>query len=259
MIKFDGDRLVAMTVLCTACSIIAAVVAPWFPFPEAAAWPWLGASLFCHFFYKVGLVRAYQHGNFGQVYPIARGTAPLLVTLWAFVFFDQEFGRMDMLAVLLLTSGIISLSFIRTANGQLPGRAPVLYALMTAFFISGYTIVDGMAVQRIENLHSYVIWLFILDSLPFLALSLHVHRRETLRMFKRKWLLALAGGGMSIGAYWLVVWAMSFGSVPLVAALRETSVLFAALIAFLLLKEPVGVRSVASAVVVAGGIVLLKM
>ncbi len=137
-------------------------------------------------------------------------------------------------------------------------RRAVGYALLTALFISGYTVLDGIGVRHAGNPHGYVVWLFILDTIPFLLLALGIHKTQTVAIMRSKWRLGLIAGGMSLAAYWLVVWAMSLGSIPVVSALRETSIVFAALIGIFLFKEPMGARHIAAAVSVAAGVIILR-
>lgn len=256
-IKFDDDRLAAMAVLVLGCGLLATLSLPWVDHPAPASWPFLAASLVCHFGYKIGLVRAYGHGGFAQVYPIARGVAPLLVTVWAVGIFGESISAAQIAAIGAVIIGV----FILALHGQglfAHNRRAVGYALLTALFISGYTICDGIGVRYAGNPHGYVVWLFILDAVPFFVLAVGIHKTQTLALIRLKWRLGLIAGGMSLAAYWLVVWAMSLGSIPVVSALRETSIVFAALIGIFLFKEPMGARHIAAAVSVAAGVIILR-
>lgn len=257
-VKFDDDRLAAMAVLVLGCGLLATLTLPWVDNPAPASWPFLAASLACHFGYKVGLVRAYSHGGFAQVYPIARGVAPLLVTVWAVGLFGESITPAQVAAIGAVILGV----FILALRGQrflARDRRAVGYALLTALFISGYTVFDGIGVRYAGSPHGYVVWLFILDMIPFLLLALGIHKTQTLTIMRSKWRLGLVAGGMSLAAYWLVVWAMSLGSIPVVSALRETSIVFAALIGIFLFKEPMGARHIAAAVSVAAGVIILRV
>ncbi len=212
----------------------------------------------CHFGYKVGLVRAYSHGGFAQVYPIARGAAPLLVTLWAVGLFGESLAPAQVAAIGAIILGVLTLA-LRGRGLFVHDRRAVGFALLTAVFISGYTVFDGIGVRHAGSPHGYVVWLFILDTVPFLLLALRVHKKQTLSVMRRRWLLGLIAGGMSLAAYWLVVWAMSLGSIPVVSALRETSIVFAALIGIFLFKEPMGARHVGAAAAVAAGVIILRV
>jgi drug/metabolite transporter (DMT)-like permease len=256
-VKFDDDRLGAMAVLVLGCGLLSALALPWVDHPAPASWPFLAASLACHFGYKVALVRAYSHGGFAQVYPIARGVAPLLVTLWAVNLFGESITPVQVAAIGAIIIGVLILA-VRGHGLFIHNRRAVGYALLTALFISGYTVFDGIGVRYAGSPHGYVVWLFILDTIPFLLLALGIHKTQTLVIMRHRWRLGLIAGGMSLAAYWLVVWAMSLGSIPVVSALRETSIVFAALIGIFLFKEPMGARQVAAAASVAAGVIILR-
>lgn len=256
-VKFDDDRLGAMAVLVLGCGLLAALALPWVDHPAPASWPFLAASLACHFGYKVGLVRAYSHGGFAQVYPIARGIAPLLVTLWAVGLFGESITPVQVVAIGAVIIGVLILA-LRGQGRLAHDRRAVGYALLTALFISGYTVFDGIGVRYAGSPHGYVMWLFILDTIPFFLLALGIHKTQTLTIMRSKWRMGLIAGAMSLAAYWLVVWAMSLGSIPVVSALRETSILFAALIGIFLFKEPMGTRHIAAAVSIAAGVIILR-
>ncbi len=256
-VKFDDDRLGAMAVLVLGCGLLAALALPWVDHPAPASWPFLAASLACHFGYKIALVRAYSHGGFAQVYPIARGVAPLLVTLWAVGLFGESITPAQVTAIGAVIIGVLILA-LRGQGLLTHDRRAVGYALLTALFISGYTVFDGIGVRHAGGPHGYIVWLFILDAIPFLLLAVGIHKTQTLEIMRTRWRLGLVAGGMSLAAYWLVVWAMSLASIPVVSALRETSIVFAALIGIFLFKEPMGIRHFAAAVSVAAGVIILR-
>ncbi len=256
-IKLDGDRLAAMTMLVVGCGLLAAVSAPFVGVPATESWLFLAASLVCHFGYKIGLVYAYAHGDFAQVYPIARGAAPLMVALWATCLFGESLNGFQIAAIGAVVTGILVIAL--HPRYVLRDRRGTGYALLTAVFISGYTLFDGIGARRAGSAHAYVVWLFILDSFPFVLIALLLHKTQTVAVLRAKWRRGLLAGGMSFAAYWMVVWAMSRGSIPVVAALRETSIVIAAYLGVALFREPLGSRHIAAAVAVAGGVVLLRV
>jgi drug/metabolite transporter (DMT)-like permease len=255
VLKVKGDRLLVMTLIANGASVIALCLLPFVPVPPASAWPYLAISLVLQCGYHVFLIQAYRYGDLGQVYPIARGAAPVFVLLPAAFVAGDRLTPLSALAVLVIAAGIASLALHRSA---LRDRRPVLYALGTAAFIAAYTMVDGLGARETGSPHAYTLWLFAINGLPLVAMSLLWHGRRTFGFVRDNWQVGLGGGAMSLGAYWLVVWALSVAPMAQVAALRETSVVFAALLATVFLKEKFGAPRIAAACVVAGGIVMLR-
>jgi len=258
LVKVNGDRLAATALVAGSSALIALMALPFVPLPAPASWPYLFASLVVHVGYFLGLVAAYRHGDLSQVYPIARGAAPLVVLALAPLLAGERPSGMEVLGVAVLAAGILSLAL----RGRLPFRqnpAPVLYACGTAVTIGLYTVIDGLGARLAGSAHAYAVWLFVLNGIVLPA-AVAARRRGTLASVVRaNWRAGLLGGAMSLGAYWTVIWAMTQAPLALVAALRETSVVFAALIGCLLLGEGLGRWRIASAGVVALGIVLLRL
>ncbi len=258
MLKLNGDRLAVMAMIALGSGVIAAFLVPFVPAPHPASWPYIAASVALHTGYKLFLVRAYRHGDLGQVYPIARGTAPLIVVAVAYLLLGERLGLFGMAAVLAVAAGILSLAFV-------PGRSlgadrhAILFALGTALFIAAYTVVDGVGARLAGTPHGYVLWLFVFDALPFTAIALVSRGAAFVTALQASWRPGVAGCLMSVAAYWLVIWALTLGPMGPVAALRETSVLFAALLGSVLLKEGFGPRRIAAAGLVAAGVVLLRL
>ena len=258
LVKVSADRLVVLALLTGGGGVIACFAIPFLPAPAVASWPYIGASVALHAGYNLFLLLAYRHGDFGQVYPIARGTAPLRVAVLAAAVAGERLGPGELLAVLVISAGIIGLAF----RGGPPVRddpRPVLYALATAAFIAAYTLVDGLGARAAGTPHGYAAWLFACDMLPLPAVALWLRRHEALGAVRRHWRAGLGGGAMSLAAYWLVIWAMTLAPMATVAALREVSVVFAAVLATVLLKERFGPWRIAAATAVALGVVLLRI
>lgn len=258
LLKVNGDRLAAMALITVSSGLVCLPGLVLLPPPEPESWVFLAISVALHLGYQLFLVEAYRHGDLGQAYPIARGTAPLIVTFLAFAFADETLAPQQIAAIGVMVAGIVSLAF----SGDMPlrrNRHSLLFALGTAAFIAGYTVSDGMGARRAGLAHSYVVWLFALNAVPMLVVALAARRRAWAATVRASWKPGLAGGAMSLAAYWLVIWALTLGQMGPVAALRETSVLFAALIGTLLLGEPGTRRRVLSAGLVAGGLLLLHL
>ena len=258
LVKVTGDRLVVMAVITTGSGLIALAGLPFVALPDRASWPFLAASVVLHIGYNLFLVRAYRHGDLGQVYPIARGSAPLLVLALAYFAAGERVSALDLAAVVVIAVGLGSLAF-RAGMPSIHDRATLAYAFGTALFIAGYTVVDGMGARQAGSAHGYALWLFVLDGIPITVIAIALRGRAFARSVTAHWRAGLAGGAMSLAAYWLVIWAMTVAPMALVAALRETSVVFAALIAAVILKEGFGPRRIAAAALVAAGVVLLRL
>jgi drug/metabolite transporter (DMT)-like permease len=226
--------------------------------PAAASWPFLGTSGVLHLGYKLVLMRSYRLGDLSQVYPLARGIAPLLVAGFAAGFVGERLGPPQLAGIVLVSVGLASLAF----GGKRPTaaeRPAIVFALFTGVFIAAYTIVDGLGVRRSGTALGYAAWLFLLNGLP-LPLYALAARRELLRVAMRpNWGKGVVAGVLSLAAYGLVLWAQTRGALAAVAALRETSVIVAAGIGSLLLGERFGRLRVLAAGLVAAGILLLNL
>ena len=223
--------------------------------PRAASWPYLLASVAIHVFYNLLLMQCYRLGEFGQVYPLARGVSPLVVTILAAVFVHEHLAWPQIAGVLVVSAGLATL----VLAGRRPGRAAFLAAVGTGLTIAAYTTVDGVGVRASGSPVGYIGWLMILESLcvPMFAA---VRRREVLLKQPKRILAAgLAAGALSVLAYGLVLWAQTRGALAPIAALRETSVIFGAIIATLIFREPFGRTRILATMLVAGGIVLLNI
>jgi drug/metabolite transporter (DMT)-like permease len=223
--------------------------------PRPDCWPYLLASIVIHVFYNLLLMRCYRLGEFGQVYPLARGTSPLVVTILAAIFLHEHLALPQIAGVLVVSGGLAALVFA----GRRPGRTAFLAAVGTGLTIAAYTTVDGVGVRLSHSPVGYIGWLMLLESLgvPMFAL---VRRRDVLLKQPPKILLGgLAAGALSVLAYGLVLWAQTKGALAPIAALRETSVIFGAIIGTLVFREPFGRTRVAATFLVVGGIVLLNI
>jgi drug/metabolite transporter (DMT)-like permease len=223
--------------------------------PRAASWPYLLASVAIHVFYNLLLMQCYRLGEFGQVYPLARGTSPLVVTILAAVFVHEHLAWPQIAGVLVVSAGLATL----VLAGRRPSRAAFLAAVGTGLTIAAYTTVDGVGVRASGSPLGYIGWLMILESLcvPMFAV---VRRREVLLKQPKRILLAgLAAGALSVLAYGLVLWAQTRGALAPIAALRETSVIFGAIIATLIFREPFGRTRILATILVAAGIVVLNI
>ncbi len=252
LVKVEGDHLVVLGGFVATHAMVSAVGIWFFPLPNAAAWPYILASAAVHNLYKLLLSQAYRHGDFGLVYPIARGAAPLVVALFAWLWLGETLPPTGIIAVLIMAGAILSL----TRRGGASPRA-VGFALGTGLMIATYTVIDGTGARTLGNPHSYFLWMVLIDAVLFIPVVCAL-RENAIQRIVRSWRPVLIAGLMSVVAYWLVIWALSQSPMALVSAVRETSVVFAALIATVLLKEGNARHRILAAIAVAFGIVLLR-
>jgi drug/metabolite transporter (DMT)-like permease len=223
--------------------------------PRPACWPYLLGSVAIHVFYNLLLMQCYRLGEFSQVYPLARGISPLVVTVLAAVFVHEHLAFLQLVGVVVVSAGLAFLVF----GGRRPGRAAFLAAVGTGLTIAAYTTVDGVGVRLSASSVGYIGWLMVLESLcvPMFAL---VRRRDVvLKQPPRILASGLFAGALSVLAYGLVLWAQTRGALAPIAALRETSVIFGAIIGTLFFREPFGRTRIVATVVVVTGIVLLNV
>jgi drug/metabolite transporter (DMT)-like permease len=223
--------------------------------PRRDCWPYLLGSVAIHVFYNLLLMRCYRYGEFSQVYPLARGTSPLVVTVLAAIFVHERPALPQVGGVLVVSAGLAVL----VLAGRRPSRTAFLAAIATGLTIAAYTTVDGVGVRLSASPVGYIGWLMLLESLcvPLFAL---IRRRDVLLSQPPRILLSgVAAGALSLVAYGLVLWAQTRGALAPIAALRETSVIFGAIIGTLIFREPFGRTRIAATVLVVSGIVLLNL
>ncbi|CDG51403.1 MULTISPECIES: EamA family transporter [Halomonadaceae] len=257
IIKVSGDRIAVMAVITLLGSLVSVFALPFVALPDPASWPLLGLAILIHTAYHFCLPMAYHYGDFGQVYPIARGSAPLLVTLGAAAFAGEMLGFLPLLGVLFLGVGVMSLAF-DTSTGITRNPRAILLALGTGAFIASYTLVGGLGARQAGSVLGFAVLLTLGNGLLTFAIALIWKAKEIKRVISSNLAPAIVGGGMQVGAYWIVIWAMAYAPLGMVSALRETSVLFAALISTIILKEGFGVWRFVSSGLIACGIALTR-
>ena len=251
------DRLMAFAWIAVASIAIGAVVLGLAGLPARAAIPFAITSAVIHIGYNLGLMNSYRLGAFNQTYPIARGTSPLLVAVGAYFLADEHLGAAAVIGIATLAAGLMSLALSagRLTRRDLPA---VGAALLTGVTIAAYTITDGIGVRHSHDPWAYTALLFVLQGPPLLVAALARRRladwRDAATMRR-----GVAAGVLSSAAYGIVLWAQTRAPLAEVAAIRETSVVFAALIGVAVLGEDFGRRRVVAAVVIATGIVLIGL
>ena len=257
IIKSSKSKLLDTTLLVFFGSLIALLIIPFLPLPAAASWPWIAASVTLHLFYYFALIGAYRHGDLSHSYPLMRGGAPLLVALIGPVVLQEQLPPIAWMGIGLISFGIIAPALRSLAH---PGtHRATAFALANATIIAAYTLVDGKGARLSSDPIAYSMWLFFLDGFALCGYTWVTRRKELLSYTKARWKPGLVGAVFSMGAYVIAIWAMTKAPVAMVAALRETSVIIAAVIGATLLKEPLGAWRIIGAALVAIGILTLKL
>jgi drug/metabolite transporter (DMT)-like permease len=259
VVRAGEDRFASILILALCQSGLALMLLPFTPFPAPAAWPWIAAAGLLHTGYKLFLIRAYQHGDLSQVYPLARGAAPPVVAIGGVLLLGETLSPTGLAAIALIALGVALMAF-RGGHGvaKLPGKA-LAYALGTAMFVASYTLADGVGARVAGSSMAFAMWMFVFDGLCILAYALATRGTGGVRTAAAEWRTGLPAGALSLGSYWIALWAFTQAPVALVAALRETSVLFAMLIAAVLLKERPGPWRWASAGSICVGVAVMRL
>ena len=258
IVKGGEDKLLSITGLNLATLVICAVALPFFGLPEPESYPWLIASALIHFGYYIALSQAYATGDFAEAYPIARGTVPLIVTLIGVVFLQEAMGPLEIVSLLGILLGIAI--FATRGWGKVNhDKTALLWALTTSGFIAGYTISDGLGGRLSDNVPGYMLVLGILDSILIVLYTGWVRGFSAVGQTLTNWRANFLCGALSISAYTLVVWVMTQAPIPLVSALRETSIVIAALIGTLYFKEPAGIRRIAASILIFLSVAVLSL
>jgi drug/metabolite transporter (DMT)-like permease len=252
-LRTGADRLWTVTVMSFSSSLIAIPMALFHALPATGAWPYVALSAGLQVGYSVFLVAAYRYGELGQVYPIVRGSVPLLVTLGGFVLAGPQFTRPEIVGVTLVACGIMGLSLGR-------GRASttsILFALATGAIIAAYATVDAIGVRVAGDSGAYTAWVLLIYGALLPATFIVLRGRLVVNFSAPETRKALAGGLFALLAYAVVVAAFALGPAGPITAIRETSVVFAAFIGRLFLGEQLTPRRVGACAVVALGAVCL--
>ncbi|MFD7504495.1 EamA family transporter [Streptomyces sp. NPDC059850] len=263
------DQLLSFTLVSGGGALCGVVLAAFSPLPAADAWPYLIASAVIHLVYYALLMRSFHLGDFGQMYPIARGTAPLVVTVLAAVFAAETPDAWQAAGIAVSSAGLLGVALwgargartkedgARTAGrGGRPGLA-LAAAVATGLSIAAYTVVDGLGVRASGTPLGYIAWLMILEGFAIPAYALATRRRALAAQLRPVAVRGLLGGVLSVCAYGLVLWAQTRAALAPVAALRESSIIVGAAIGTLFFKERFGAPRIAAAGLMVAGIGLM--
>jgi drug/metabolite transporter (DMT)-like permease len=259
LVKVGLDPLSTTTLVCIGSGLVSIAALPWIGQPAAACWPWLVASIVIHLAYFAALIESYRTGDLGQVYPIARGAAPLMTAVAATFIVGEKLGYSGWVGIVALVAGVILLSARGGRELTHIDRRAVGFALLTAFTICTYSVVDGIGARLSQNAVSYVLLLLIGNALLLVPYALYRDGRDVFPAMRRYWARGFLGGALQVLSYATVLWAMTLAPIAIVATLRETSVLFGAVIAVVVLKEPLRAVRIGAALLILCGLILIKM
>jgi drug/metabolite transporter (DMT)-like permease len=258
----QGDPLLSTVLVMGGGAAFSALLLPWVASPEPASWPFIAASSLTQTVYYLLLIAAYRSGEMSHAYPLMRGSAPLLVALFNGVLTAERLNGAQWVAVCLVCGGVLAMVFAAgTAAAQLQAnrRRTTAFALATACVIALYTMIDGAGVRRSGAPAAYTLWIFLLSGLALLAWAARGHAHALAGLARSRPQLLLIGGVSTVGSYGIALWAMTLAPVAAIAALRETSILFATAIAALFLRERVGGARWLAAALIACGAVAMRL
>jgi drug/metabolite transporter (DMT)-like permease len=257
LVKSASDKLISMTAVVLGHAPFALLALPFVSLPDVAAIPYILAGAALHVGYQLFLFWAYRQADLTQVYPIARGTAPLIVAAFSVMVFRETLSTLQLFAITTIGCGIMSLVLVRGSQG-LHNPHGALLALITGCFVAGYSMVDGYGARVAGTPVGFYAWETILNAIAF-AVIVAINSPGTLRTTVRshKKIMAI-GGGASFAAYALVVWAFTQAPIAVVTALRETSIIFALLIGVFFLKERLSLIKLVSAMLTMLGALMLR-
>jgi len=258
-IKRGFDPLLTTVLIAIGAGVVALPMLPFVGLPAAPAHPWVAASVLIHLAYFAGLIEAYRTGDMSQVYPIARGTAPLLTAIVSTTWLGERLGLLGWTGLLCLVGGVFMLSLRGGRDLARLDRRALGFALFTALTICAYSVVDGVGARAAGDAAAYTAALFVGNAVIMALYGLVRGGPKLFADMPAVWLKGLGGGGLQLGSYWVAIWAMTVAPIAIVAALRETSVLFGALIAVVILKEPLRATRVAAALLIVAGLVMIRI
>jgi drug/metabolite transporter (DMT)-like permease len=255
IVKSAGDKFMTTIMVTTAAAGLSAVLLPCLAAPAPASWPFAAASSLLQIIYFLLLALTYQVADMSQAYPLMRGTAPLIVAFVSVFRMGDALSPLAWIGVFAICLGVFGISW----GGKQKDRKGVYLALLNALVIAGYTLIDGIGVRRSGAPAAYTLWVFLLTGLPLSLWAVTSRRAIFVAYVRRHWQLGVAGGIGTTASYGLALWAMTVAPIAVVAALRETSILFATVIAALVLKEHIAPRRVVSACIIACGAAILRL
>lgn len=258
LVKLKLDRFLSLCLIQTLMGFMGLAMLVVFPSPAVASIPYALASGVLHLGYNLFLARSYRTGDLSQVYPIARGAAPLLTLLVTWLVAHEELSLTGAIGIAILVAGIWFVSVVGRRGVRLDGYT-LFFALGTSVFIAAYTVVDGLGGRVSGTPSSYAAMVFVFDALFLANAAFYMRGFRVVREVAPYWKSGLVGALLSAGAYWIAIWAMSNAPIAAVAALRETSILVVMLLSMRVLKETVSLPRLAGAALIVFGAVLIRL
>jgi drug/metabolite transporter (DMT)-like permease len=258
----QGDPLPATVLVVLGGALASALLLPFMSAPAPASWPFIAASSLTQTAYYLLLIEAYRSGDMSHAYPLMRGSAPLLVALLNGLLTGERLSGAQWLAVCLICGGVLAMLLSARAPAAQPSsaqRRSTMFALATACVIALYTMIDGAGVRRSDAPAAYTMWIFLLTGLALTAWSARGRMRELLDAARARPLLLPVGGVSTVASYGIALWAMTLAPVAAIAALRETSILFATGIAALFLRERIGRVRLLAVLLIACGAAAMRL
>lgn len=257
LIKRDRDVLIATIGVVSGAALISLCLLPLLPAPDAASWPFIAASSVTQIAYYVLIARVYDRSDLGLAYPVMRGSAPLFVTIANALLFGQLLSPPGLLGVVCISAGIFVI-----AGGRFRGTdagATVRAALAIGLVIAFYTVVDGIGVRRSHSPAAYTMWIFLFGGASMGGWAMIWRRDQILHSIQAAWWVPIGGGASTLASYGIALWAMTRAPIAAVAALRETSILFAILISIFVLREKQTGRRITAALLLVAGAVAIRL
>jgi drug/metabolite transporter (DMT)-like permease len=258
-VKGSLDPLRGTVLTAIGAAIVALLFMPFVGLPAPASWPYIAASVVVHVVYFAALIESYRTGDMGQVYPIARGSAPLLTAGATTLIVGEQLGWLGWIGIALLAGGVLLLSMRGGRDLTRLDKRSVGFALLTAVTICAYSLVDGIGARLSGNANAYTVWMFVGNGIGMALYALARGQGVGVATIMHHWRIGFGGGGLQLFSYGIAIWAMTVAPIAIVAALRETSVLFGAAIAVIWLKEPLRPTRLVAALVIVTGLVLIRV
>lgn len=256
-IKTGASKQTSMLVMTLWQGGIGGVIALWHPLPATEVWPWLFASGLVHMFYQLFLAYAYEQGDLSRVYPLARGAAPMMVLVAGLIVLPDVVSAMEYTGVLIIGVGIAVMAWGALASGE--NRRLIPYAIGAACATAGYTLIDGIGVRISGSPVTYLGWLMLLSAFFYLPAAVALKGPGIVKAPRQVWLLGAFTGAASLASYLIALWAMSVAPIAVVAALRETSILFAMLIGWLVFHDKMDRLKIVAGLVIVAGVALTRL
>lgn len=257
VIKSSPDQILDIVLVTGGAAALCTVALPFLPLPDTGSWPYIAASSVVHVIYFGLIGAAYRSGAMSLAYPLMRGAPPLLVALASGPILGESLTAGEWGGLVLICGGILGLLLVAPA-GRDTGRT-IWLALLSAVTVAAYTLIDGTGVRSSGHPASYTLWMFLFTALPILSWAVISRRPDIEKHLRARWHFALIGGACTLGAYVLVLWAMTQAPIAMVAAMRETAILFGMAISALVLKERPGYGRPIAAIVILMGVTTLKL